>query len=118
MPMISTKTNVAISEEQELTLKSELGKAISILSGKSEQWLMLSLEDKCRLYFKGDNSKPIAYVEVKVFGKIDYSQSNKLTAPLLEKNTFFIPVLSQRSSASSEQGSVKYRFEVCGRTES
>ena len=31
MPMISTKTNVAISEEQELTLKSELGKAISIL---------------------------------------------------------------------------------------
>ena len=84
MPMISTKTNVAISEEQELTLKSELGKAISILSGKSEQWLMLSLEDKCRLYFKGDNSKPIAYVEVKVFGKIDYSQSNKLTAKICE----------------------------------
>ena len=84
MPMISIKTNVAISEEQELTLKSELGKAISILSGKSEQWLMLSLEDKCRLYFKGDNSKPIAYVEVKVFGKIDYSQSNKLTAKIWE----------------------------------
>ena len=84
MPMISTKTNVVISEEQELTLKSELGKAISILSGKSEQWLMLSLEDKCRLYFKGDNSKPIAYVEVKVFGKIDYSQSNKLTAKICE----------------------------------
>ena len=84
MPMISIKTNVAISEEQELTLKSELGKAISILSGKSEQWLMLSLEDKCRLYFKGDNSKPIAYVEVKVFGKIDYSQSNKLTAKICE----------------------------------
>lgn len=84
MPMISTKTNVAISGEQELTLKSELGKAISILSGKSEQWLMLSLEDNCRLYFKGDNSKPIAYVEVKVFGKIDYSQSNKLTAKICE----------------------------------
>ena len=84
MPMISTKTIVAISGEQELTLKSELGKAISILSGKSEQWLMLSLEDKCRLYFKGDNSKPIAYVEVKVFGKIDYSQSNKLTAKICE----------------------------------
>lgn len=84
MPMISTKTNVAVSGEQELTLKNELGKAISILSGKSEQWLMLSLEDNCRLYFKGDNSKPIAYVEVKVFGKIDYSQSNKLTAKICE----------------------------------
>ena len=84
MPMISTNTNVTISTEQELKLKSELGKAIEILSGKSERWLMLSFDDKCHLYFQGDNSKPIAYVEVKVFGRIDYSQSNKLTAKICE----------------------------------
>ena len=84
MPMISTKTNSTISSEQELKLKSELGNAISILSGKSERWLMLSFEDKCRLWFQGDNSKPVAYVEVKVFGRIDYSQSNKLTAKICE----------------------------------
>lgn len=84
MPMISTKTNVTISPEQELTLKSKLGEAISILSGKSERWLMLSFEDKCRLYFQGNNSNPIAYVEVKAFGRIDYSQSNKLTAKICE----------------------------------
>lgn len=84
MPMISTKTNVTISPEQELTLKSRLGEAISILSGKSECWLMLSFEDKCHLYFQGNNSNPIAYVEVKVFGRIDYSQSNKLTAKICE----------------------------------
>ncbi len=84
MPMISTKTNVTISPEQELKLKSELGKAIEILSGKSERWLMLSFDDRCCLYFQGDNSKPIAYVEVKVFGRIDYSQSNKLTAKICE----------------------------------
>lgn len=84
MPMISTKTNVTISPEQELTLKSKLGETISILSGKSERWLMLSFEDKCRLYFQGNNSNPIAYVEVKVFGRIDYSQSNKLTAKICE----------------------------------
>mgnify|MGYP002110845487 FL=1 len=82
--MISTKTNVTISPEQELTLKSRLGEAISILSGKSERWLMLSFEDKCQLYFQGNNSNPIAYVEVKVFGRIDYSQSNKLTAKICE----------------------------------
>ena len=84
MPMISTKTNSTISSEQELKLKSELGNAITILSGKSERWLMLSFEDKCRLWFQGDNSKPVAYVEVKVFGRIDYSQSNKLTAKICE----------------------------------
>ena len=59
-------------------------RAISILSGKSERWLMLSFEDKCHLYFQGNNSNPIAYVEVKVFGRIDYSQSNKLTAKICE----------------------------------
>ena len=45
---------------------------------------MLSFEDKCHLYFQGNNSNPIAYVEVKVFGRIDYSQSNKLTAKICE----------------------------------
>ncbi len=84
MPMISTKTNVTISPEQEIELKSKLGEAISILSGKSERWLMLSFEDKCRLYFQGENSEALAYVEVKVFGRIDYSQSNKLSAKICE----------------------------------
>jgi phenylpyruvate tautomerase PptA (4-oxalocrotonate tautomerase family) len=84
MPMISTKTNIAITKEQELELKTKLGKAIEILSGKSESWLMLSFEDNCRLWFKGDNSRPTAYVEVKVYGKIDYSQSNKLTEKICE----------------------------------
>lgn len=84
MPMIATKTNVTISPDAELRLKNELGKAISILSGKSEQWLMLSFEDNQHLYFHGDGSEPIAYIEVKAFGKIDYAQSNKLTAKICE----------------------------------
>ncbi len=82
MPMIQTKTNIEISNEQELALKTALGKAISILSGKSEQWLMLSFEEKCHLYFKGDNSSPMAFVEVKVYGKIDYTQANRLTGEI------------------------------------
>ena len=84
MPVIHTYTSTAVSREQRESLKATFGQAIEAVPGKSEQWLMLSLEDKCRLYFKGDNSKPIAYVEVKVFGKIDYSQSNKLTAKICE----------------------------------
>lgn len=82
MPMIQTKTNIEITPEQETALKNALGKAITVLSGKSEQWLMLSFEDKCRLYFRGDNSSPAAFIEVKVYGKIDYTQSNKLTGEI------------------------------------
>lgn len=84
MPMIQTKTSVEITKEQELTLKSELGKAIAILPGKTEQWLMTSFEDNCRMYFRGDSSKPLAFVEVKVYGKINPSAADKLTAKICE----------------------------------
>lgn len=68
MPFINTNTNVKISNEQREELKSELGRAIANL-GKSENWLMLSFEDECEMYFKGDSSKPMAYVDISVFGK-------------------------------------------------
>lgn len=84
MPMITTKTTVEISKEQEIALKSELGKAIAILPGKSEQWLMTSFEDNCRMYFKGDNLKPLAFIEVKVYGKINPSSADSLTAKICD----------------------------------
>lgn len=51
MPFINTNTNVEISKEKEIALKTRLGKAIEIL-GKSESWLMISFKDKCAMYFK------------------------------------------------------------------
>ena len=44
MPFISTKTNVNVSKEKEVELKERLGQAISIIPGKSENWLMLAIE--------------------------------------------------------------------------
>lgn len=82
MPMISTKTTTSITAEQELTLKEKLGKAIEILPGKTEAWLMLGFEDNCRLWFRGDNSKPLAYVEVSALGKINSTNAEALTAEI------------------------------------
>ena len=84
MPMISTKTTTSITAEQELILKEKLGKAIEILPGKTETWLMLGFEDNCRLWFRGDNSKALAYVEVSALGKISYEASEKLTAEICD----------------------------------
>ena len=78
MPYIQTRTNTEISKETELKIKERLGQAIEIV-GKSESWLMVELVPKCNLYFKGDNSNPIAYVEVKLFGRSDASSYNNLT---------------------------------------
>ena len=82
MPCIQTKVNVKITEEKEKALKSRFGKAIEILPGKSESWLMLSFEDECRLYFKGENEQGIAFVEVKIYGKANSDAYSKLTAAI------------------------------------
>ncbi len=84
MPMISLKTNTPISESDELILKESLGKAIELLSGKTEAWLMLEFEGNRRLWFRGDNSKALAYVEVSALGKINPADSEKLTAEICD----------------------------------
>lgn len=84
MPFINTKVNVPISKEQEETLKSKFGKAISIIPGKSESWLMLNFEDNCRMYFRGDGDTPTAFVEVKIFGGANGNDYEKLTSTITE----------------------------------
>jgi hypothetical protein len=82
MPYISTKTTAKLSQENLKNLKTEFGKAISLLPGKSEAFLMLSFEQDCKLYFRGENSSHIAFVEVKLFGKAEKSSADKLTAKI------------------------------------
>lgn len=81
MPFIQTKTNKTITAEQEKQIKERLGKVAAII-GKSESWLMLGFEDNCRMYFKGDNSKPMAFVEVKLYGSAPKSAYEKMTAEI------------------------------------
>ena len=84
MPFINTKVNTVISKESELVLKEKLGEAISIIPGKSEQWLMLGFEDNARLYFRGNGEDKMAFVEVKVFGGENKAACNELTARICE----------------------------------
>ena len=57
MPFINSKISTSVSAEQEQALKTRLGQAISIVPGKSENWLMLGFEPNYNLYFRGDNSR-------------------------------------------------------------
>ena len=101
MPCIQTKVNVKITKEKEELIKVKLGQAISLIPGKSESWLMLSFEDECDLYFKGDNQQGIAFVEVKLFGKASNEAYDKLTSAITE-------ILSQELNISPPQIYVKY----------
>ncbi len=82
MPFISTKTNVTVSKEKESQLKERLGQAISIIPGKSENWLMLAIEGDIPMYFRGDDSQPTAFIEVKIFGNASSDVYGRMTKEL------------------------------------
>lgn len=84
MPFINSKVNVKILPDQEKELKNKLGKAIELIPGKSESWLMLGFDDEYSLYFQGNNDCKIAYVEVKVFGQEHKAAFEKLTAAICD----------------------------------
>jgi hypothetical protein len=85
MPVIYTHVSTSTTKEQRDRLKTAFGKAISILPGKSESWLMCPFDDNVPMYFAGDDSKPVAYVEVNVFGRaaVDSGIWEKLTQAIL-----------------------------------
>ncbi|MBQ1388403.1 MAG: hypothetical protein IIY78_02140 [Clostridia bacterium] len=80
MPFINCKLNVDITKEQEIELKDEFGRAISLIPGKSETWLMVNIEPRCALYFRGSNEKPTAMINVIVYGKANPTAYDSLTA--------------------------------------
>ncbi len=81
MPFINTKYSASITSEQEAVIKSALGEAISLI-GKSEQWLMLGFEQNCSMYFRGEKSEKLAYVEVSLYGSASSSACSKLTGEI------------------------------------
>lgn len=83
MPFIDSKVSVAITDAQEQELKTKLGQAVSLI-GKTESWLMTGFQDNYHLYFKGDNSQPTAFIEVKLFGRENPSAFEAMTAKVCE----------------------------------
>ena len=82
MPYININTNVAVTKPAADAIKSRLGKAIELIPGKSESWLMVGFEPEHALYFRGSDSERIAFVEVSVYGKLNRSACDKLTAAI------------------------------------
>lgn len=54
MPHIQVNATCPIDREQEQQLITQIGDAISLLPGMKAEYLMIRLEDDCRLFFRGD----------------------------------------------------------------
>lgn len=83
MPCIQVKTNVKVSGQSAEKIKEALGRTISCLPGKSEEWLMVSIEDSCQMFFGGTGGRPIAMVEVKILGSlVDREGAERMTGEM------------------------------------
>ena len=93
MPFIKAKVSCPISPEQEYELKAGMGKAIELVPGKSEEYLILEFEDNCRLWLRGKNDETIAYIEAAIFGNEPHYGYDAFTA---EVTNLFSTVLNIR----------------------
>lgn len=83
MPYIHIATNVPVSTAGGETIRREMGRAITALPGKSEQWLMVRLEDDARLWMAGSDA-PAAMVQVGVYGGADAEACDSLTGRITD----------------------------------
>ena len=70
MPYIESKVTVKLTEVEREYLKTELGKIVDDIPGKSENFLMVGFQDNFPLYFKGQKLDYGAFIEVKLFGSV------------------------------------------------
>ncbi len=66
MPMIAMTTSVNLAGKED-ALKAGFGRAISLLPGKSETYLMLSLTGDTTMYFQGEK-RNAAFLDISCFG--------------------------------------------------
>ena len=83
MPFIDSKITLSVPQEKREVLKSELGKAVSILS-KPESFLMVGFEDNYDLYMGGKKLDKGAYVSVSLFGNGKSLAYEEMTARICQ----------------------------------
>jgi phenylpyruvate tautomerase PptA (4-oxalocrotonate tautomerase family) len=87
MPFIQVKTTKPLSAEIKEFLTKELCSITEDCLGKGANWIMTGYEDGASLSFQGSGD-PIAYIEVKCYGKPQASAADAMTAKvctLMEK---------------------------------
>ena len=83
MPYINTTTTAKITDEVKERLTKELGEAITLIPGKSEEWLMLNFAGGSAMAHRGTLGD-CCMIEVSIFGSATSEAYDALTARLCE----------------------------------
>jgi len=102
MPHVEVKTNLKISKDTETSLKSALAESISLIPGKSERWLMISLQPETPMYFAGSDA-PCALFQVQVFGSLTRRDCDLVTSSLTENAVSILGIPASRVYVKYEE---------------
>lgn len=90
MPYIKLSTNKTLTLQQEVKIKEKLGQLISIIPNKSEESLMVHMEDNQVMYFRGKEI-PCMMIAIHLYKETD----NKYKRQFTEELTKFIADCTQ-----------------------
>ncbi|MCD8026736.1 MAG: hypothetical protein LUF33_07405 [Clostridiales bacterium] len=82
MPFINVKTNVRLDDMKKQSILKQLSKSITLIPGKSEEYVMCAVEDNIPMIFHGESAQPIAMVEVSILHSAPKHAYESLTAEL------------------------------------
>jgi phenylpyruvate tautomerase PptA (4-oxalocrotonate tautomerase family) len=84
MPYISFKTTRVLTLQQELDLKRTAGELITLLPGKSEDYLMIHIEDNQLMYFGGKDVETMM-ITCKVYGHPSIDSKQEFVRKLIKE---------------------------------
>ena len=84
MPFIEVKTAKKLKSDAKLAIKEGIGASISLLPGKAEEKLMMSIQDAQPLYFRGEERDNCAFVEVRIKDKAALEDKANLTVAIYD----------------------------------
>ena len=67
MPYLQIQTNQSVNAEKSQKLMQNASKTVAEILGKSENYVMVALQDSTQMIFAG-NSEPLAYLQLKSLG--------------------------------------------------
>lgn len=96
MPYIELVTNKKVEKATENSLNREFGRIIELMPGKSEQWLMIHIEDEAKLCL-GGSTDSAAIVSLSAFGREQTAECyDSLTAAITESCSRLLDVAGER----------------------
>ncbi|MDR1599181.1 MAG: hypothetical protein LBS11_04835 [Oscillospiraceae bacterium] len=86
MPFLSISVTKALSPSDKQCLAAEAGRLISLINGKSEEHLMVKVEDSQYMTF-GGCEKPCAFIETRVYTAAPFPEKQAFAQSLMNAVT-------------------------------